>query len=238
MGIETGLGTPQLGDQDAGDQESCDHACTPAHPPAERRAAAAPQPMTTTFDLESLAAVRGRVQSYARTTGLLDDAVDEFVLAVNEIVANAVAHGGGHGSLQLWSDDDQLHCRVSDRGPGMPTDRLTCQPPPLSASRGRGLWLAHQFCHLDIDTGGSGTTVELSTPLADAYRWRTDEPWGTSDAWGADGHSSSPGSTLPPSCSADTTYWADEMPDHAHGYEKIFRHNGRETGSTPPEIDD
>lgn len=122
-------------------------------------------PVTATFGLESLAAIRRSVGTFARSSGLPEEAVDGFILAVNEITANAIAHGGGEGSLRLWTDSGDLHCRVSDQGPGVPADRLDCHPPPLTAPGGRGLWLAHQFCQLDIHTSRLGTTIELTIPL-------------------------------------------------------------------------
>lgn len=126
------------------------------------------RPLTATFGRDGLAAVRRSVSAYARHNGLREEAVDGFVLAVNEIASNAIAHGGGGGSLRLWVDGRSLRCRVSDHGPGVPTDRLDCGLPPLSASCGRGLWLAHQFCQVEIQTTGSGTTIELTISLNSA----------------------------------------------------------------------
>jgi anti-sigma regulatory factor (Ser/Thr protein kinase) len=44
------------------------------------------------------------------------------VLAIDEIVANAVVHGGGRGELRLAADNGRLRCEVRDRGGGFRPD--------------------------------------------------------------------------------------------------------------------
>ncbi|MBN1173924.1 MAG: ATP-binding protein [Micromonosporaceae bacterium] len=121
--------------------------------------------LQATFDLDQLSALRRTTSQRAQACGLAGQALDEFVLAVNEIVSNAIAHGGGAGELRMWCDGDQLRCQVRDRGPGISPGCLATPRPPLSADGGRGLWMASQFCHLDVQTGPQGTAVEISTPL-------------------------------------------------------------------------
>jgi len=129
-----------------------------------QRTAPRTRSLTAAFDLDHLATVRHAMVDSAMAYGLTGPALDGFVLAANEIVANAIAHGGGRGRLRLWSDGHLLRCQVSDNGPGLPTEYRDPQRPPLSASCGRGLWLARQFCQLDIRTSAYGTTIELTTP--------------------------------------------------------------------------
>ena len=124
-----------------------------------------PAAVSTTFDVSSLAALRRTIVHAAETHGLRQWDTDRFLVAVNEIVTNAIAHGGGHGHLRLWSDGGHFHCQVVDNGPGIPAGYQIPQPPHIFATSGRGLWLAQQFCNLEIQTGQHGTTANLSTPL-------------------------------------------------------------------------
>jgi anti-sigma regulatory factor (Ser/Thr protein kinase) len=90
------------------------------------------------------------------------DAAEDFVMAVSEIAANAIDHGGGSGTLSLWHDDDHITCRVADTGPGMTDPAAGSTPPLLSAAGGFGLWLARRLTSsLLIDTSAAGTTVHL-----------------------------------------------------------------------------
>jgi anti-sigma regulatory factor (Ser/Thr protein kinase) len=134
--------------------------------PPEPLTEAAPA-MSTVFDRGQLSAIRQAVGRYATACGLTGQRLDGFILAVNEIVTNAVAHGGGQGWLRLWTVDAALTCEVRDRGPGIPAEYLNgpVRPPP-NAVRGRGLWLARQLCDLvSITAGPKGTTVRMVTAL-------------------------------------------------------------------------
>lgn len=123
--------------------------------------------LSISIDAVGLAAARNAVASAAHLNGLERSAIDRFVLAVNEIMTNVIAHGGGQGRLRLWPDDGWLRCRVTDEGPGMPSGFRAPTLPPILSTGGRGLWLAYQLCHLDIRSGEHGTTVDLSTPMSD-----------------------------------------------------------------------
>jgi anti-sigma regulatory factor (Ser/Thr protein kinase) len=111
------------------------------------------------FRLDGLHAVRTVIASRAATFGLGRDWVNEFVLAVNEIAANSVRHGGGTGTVRLWQDDDVLVSEVRDRGHIV--DPLAgWERPAVDATDGRGLWLAHQLCDLvQIRSSSSAGTV-------------------------------------------------------------------------------
>lgn len=126
-----------------------------------------PDLLAADFTFENVSGLRREVAERARTSSLSETQLGSFVLAVAEILANAIVHGGGSGSLRLWRSDVALHCRVSDTGPGIPTERLAAPAglPPLSAAGGRGLWLARQFCQVDITASPAGTTVDLATPV-------------------------------------------------------------------------
>lgn len=116
------------------------------------------------FNQASLAPLRGEVSRCGASNGLVDLALSNFVLAVNEITTNAVRYAGGRGTLLLWRHGDDLWCRVTDNGPGIPKRFLerTRRPDPGQIG-GHGLWLARHICaSVDIETSRStGTRVLL-----------------------------------------------------------------------------
>jgi serine/threonine-protein kinase RsbW len=88
------------------------------------------------------------------------------VVAVNELLTNAVRHGGGGGRLRLWRADDQLVCEVSDNGPGLSGVLEGRGPvrPAADQPGGWGLWLAEELTDdFAITTGTGGTTVRVSS---------------------------------------------------------------------------
>ena len=88
---------------------------------------------------------------------------EEFLLAVGEVVANALRHGHGCAQLALWHANDGVICEVHDDGPGV-DDPFAGYLPPGSdqAARGMGLWIARQVSDtLAIRSGPDGTTVRL-----------------------------------------------------------------------------
>ena len=96
----------------------------------------------------SLPELRELTAAEARRGGLPDWRVHDLVLAVHEIATNSVRHGGGSGTLRIWSDPEAIICEVRDRG------RIAQQPlvgrvrPTLGQAGGWGLWLANQLCDL------------------------------------------------------------------------------------------
>lgn len=88
---------------------------------------------------------------------------DEFVVAVSEVISNAIEHGGGRGLVRLWSADGQLVCEVTDEGDGVTDLHAGTVPPAASARGGYGLWLARSLCTSvhGQTADGEGTTVWL-----------------------------------------------------------------------------
>jgi anti-sigma regulatory factor (Ser/Thr protein kinase) len=120
--------------------------------------------LVATFTREELDEVRHRVQAVSDRHGLRDDALSDWVTAVNELMTNAVRHGGGGGRLRLRFDG-RLVCEVRDAGAGfVVTGRLGDRPrPALSASGGMGLWIVGQMADvLSVDSGPGGTTVRIA----------------------------------------------------------------------------
>ena len=88
------------------------------------------------FDAAGVTALRHRVADCVAAAGLAGERLDDFVLAVYELLTNAVRHGGGSGGLRLWHDGRQVACEVVDRGRGFDATGGT-GPRPLAASPGR-----------------------------------------------------------------------------------------------------
>ncbi|HTJ31679.1 MAG TPA: ATP-binding protein [Dactylosporangium sp.] len=120
------------------------------------------------FGVAQITPVRHAVSRGAAEAGLAGQRLDDFVLAVNEIVTNAVRHAGGGGTLRLWVVDGWVVCEVADRGAGIPRERLNgASLPPSHAISGRGLWLAkHLVDDVAVSTGRAGTIVRLSSALS------------------------------------------------------------------------
>ena len=118
------------------------------------------------FRRSDIGRLRQRVTACAAEAGLRGQRLQAFVMAVNEIITNAVLHGGGLGRLRLWRGDRQLVCEVSDRGPGIPAGRAAAVRPPPEATGGRGLWLTRRLCDaFSLETGRHGTTVRVAAAL-------------------------------------------------------------------------
>jgi anti-sigma regulatory factor (Ser/Thr protein kinase) len=119
-----------------------------------------------TFRIGQLALVRSLAEARASQFGLTESQLDDLVLAVHEIAANSVRHGGGQGRFRLWRDGRSLVAEISDRG--SITDPLAGRERPgASSERGRGLWIANQVCDLvQIRTYPTGSVVRLFISLA------------------------------------------------------------------------
>jgi anti-sigma regulatory factor (Ser/Thr protein kinase) len=129
--------------------------------------------MERSFDFASLTDLREEVVAYGLANGLADLRLTKFVLAVHEVMVNAVQHGGGRGRLELWRTTDDLWGRVTDTGPGIPKQYAACQPRRSKGDRiggGYGLWLVCQFCaEVRIARAAAGgAEVVLRYPVRDA----------------------------------------------------------------------
>jgi serine/threonine-protein kinase RsbW len=127
-----------------------------------------PPLLTEKFDQRLITGVRHAVGRLAATAGLAGQRLDDFILAVNEMMTNAVRYAGGRGRLTLWCHDAVLQCEVADDGPGIPAAKLRTghERPSTFAVSGRGLWLAQRLCdRVTIDTGPDGTIIRLMIAL-------------------------------------------------------------------------
>jgi anti-sigma regulatory factor (Ser/Thr protein kinase) len=91
---------------------------------------------------------------------------DDLLLAVTEMAANSVRHGGGHGVMRAWQENGTLLFELRDRG--HVTDPLVGRRrPDVDALHGRGVYLAHQVCDLmQLRSDEDGTVVRLHMRVA------------------------------------------------------------------------
>lgn len=86
------------------------------------------------------------------------------VLAVSELVGNAVRHTGGARdplTVRLSMTSRRLRVEVVDLSPGRPT----VKHPPVDAESGRGLWLVSELATrwgVDPDPAGKRVWVEVA----------------------------------------------------------------------------
>ncbi|HWS38048.1 MAG TPA: sensor histidine kinase [Actinoplanes sp.] len=88
--------------------------------------------------------------------------VDDLVVAVSEVVANALRHGQGPVRLRLWSGADRLVATVTDSGTGPQDPFAGMLAAGDGANGGLGLWIAHQSCnHVAMYHDTDGFTIRL-----------------------------------------------------------------------------
>jgi anti-sigma regulatory factor (Ser/Thr protein kinase) len=116
--------------------------------------------LATPFGRDDVMMLRRTVGELAAKAGLDESTQQDLVLAVDELLTNAVLHGGGAGRLELWQARERIWFRVVDWGPGM-TSPMPASAPPTHTVSGRGLWIAQQLTErLEISTSPGGTTVQ------------------------------------------------------------------------------
>jgi anti-sigma regulatory factor (Ser/Thr protein kinase) len=128
------------------------------------RAPLSPPPDTARsmeFNLVTMRLLRQFVTQQAAAVLHDQRRLNDLVLAISEAVTNSVQYGGG-GVLSLWTEPDRLICEITDGG--QLTDPLVGRRrPPLSAARGRGVWMVHQICDLvQIRSTDGRTTVRMA----------------------------------------------------------------------------
>lgn len=110
--------------------------------------------------------LRGVVAAHARRAGVGPQAAGDLVLAVNEVATNSLRHGGGRGTLRVWTEVDRLVCDLRDDG-CLDQPLVGREHPSTERLRGRGLWMVNQLCDLSqLRSSPEGTVVRLHTWLS------------------------------------------------------------------------
>jgi two-component sensor histidine kinase len=123
------------------------------------------------FDVGTLHALRAEVRVSVLQAGLPEGRAEDVVLAVYELAANSVRHGGGEGRLRVWKLAGSLQCQVDDGDllgaakPGgshtglgsssgrRPVNSLPCVP-------GHGLWVVQKVAdQVQSLSGPRGTSI-------------------------------------------------------------------------------
>ena len=134
------------------------------------------------FDSDTLHVLRADVQARASRAGFPDPQVEDMVLAIHELAANAVHHGAGAGRLRIWNVAGALHCQVDDGAlasadPATPgaghVDGEAIQTESPSAvdswlaTPGHGLWVVQQVAdRLQVTSGAHGTRATVTFSLS------------------------------------------------------------------------
>lgn len=110
------------------------------------------------FTLPDLPLVRRHAEEEARAAGMPEEAIGDFVIAVNEVATNAVTHGHDHASMRTWTHDGDVVVEIHDDG--------SWKPGPMPGSvGGMGLWVARLLSSdLTLHVGGGGSTVTMRFP--------------------------------------------------------------------------
>ncbi|MDQ0602076.1 anti-sigma regulatory factor (Ser/Thr protein kinase) [Streptomyces canus] len=124
-----------------------------------------PDAAVFSYGEEDLPSVRRFAVAQATRLGLAGERLMDAELAVAELTTNSVVHGGGHGTLAVWTEREQLVIEVRDAG--RMTDPLAGRRPPERGQMGgRGLMLVNCVSDLvRMHTGDDGTTVRFYLSL-------------------------------------------------------------------------
>lgn len=109
--------------------------------------------------------LRHAVTAAVEAVGLTGARLEDFVLAVHELVVNVVRHGGGFGELLLRRYHDLVTCQISDHGSGM--DEAVPGLPCATRPGNRGLWLAQHLLarNLILSSTPQGLTATVSITI-------------------------------------------------------------------------
>lgn len=120
-----------------------------------------PPALDLAFDSGTLSVLRAQVHVHARRAALPGDQAADAVLAVHELAANVISHGGGAGRLRVWDLTGALHCQVEDGDPPVSEDPALVSCLPDQA--GHGLWVVRQVAdQVQIASGPRGTRVTVT----------------------------------------------------------------------------
>ena len=117
-----------------------------------------------TFTWHSLGRACDLVRAAAVEAAIAPRDIDDLLIAVSEIVINAIRYAGGSGTITAQLRGDSLLVEISDNGPGL-SCASTVYRPSAAASEGHGLRLARMLSkNIAIASGPGGVTVRILTP--------------------------------------------------------------------------
>ncbi|MEU9507031.1 sensor histidine kinase [Micromonospora sp. NPDC048170] len=91
------------------------------------------------------------------------DEVEDLVVAVSEIVTNALRHGRPPVRLRVWAGDDRILATVSDGGEGPGDPFCGLLPASDGTPGGLGVWITYQSCnHVTWQRGDDGFVLRLT----------------------------------------------------------------------------
>lgn len=106
------------------------------------------------FGETTLRVLRETVLAHATAAGMPEGRAVDVMIAVHELAANAVKHGGGSGRLRMSVTGRELICQVSDPG--------TAGTSPWPYEPGHGLWLVRQVAdYISVHHGPAGSQVTV-----------------------------------------------------------------------------
>ncbi|MFJ2247488.1 ATP-binding protein [Streptomyces sp. NPDC094461] len=109
---------------------------------------------------QCVAGIRRTAGTFLRRAGLPESLVDDAVLAVSELVTNAIQHGGGEIGLRVSVVEDEVLISVTDESP----ERAELKHAALGDISGRGLLLVEAVAH-SWGSSGEQTWCILRPPL-------------------------------------------------------------------------
>ncbi|GIF01712.1 sensor histidine kinase [Paractinoplanes rishiriensis] len=100
----------------------------------------------------------------AAATGVVTpDDLDDLLVAVSEVITNAMVHGRDPVEMRLWTGTDRVVVTVRDGGAGPKDPFAGLLPATDRATGGRGLWIVHQSCnHVTTELSPDGFALRLT----------------------------------------------------------------------------
>lgn len=116
-----------------------------------------------TFRHADVPAIRRVAAAFGTRAGMTMSKLSDFVQAVSEAAACAVAQGPCTARLRLWTTDNRAFCEVCSDGTLMADG-------PAGARQGDAerlrRWLLHRLCdHVSVESGPQGVRVLLSMTI-------------------------------------------------------------------------
>jgi anti-sigma regulatory factor (Ser/Thr protein kinase) len=130
------------------------------------------------FTSDTLHLLRQAVIAHATALGMPEGRATDVMIAVHELAANAVRHGGGTGQVRLCIAAGAMHIQVADPGltrfdvvpsaafSGRVPGSADSQPEPWPYRAGHGLGLVREVAdQVTAMTGPNGSQVTASFTL-------------------------------------------------------------------------